>query len=146
MKIRPTLVHAGQAIAEGSLIALLVVGLAAGTAFAAKGGGSTASSPKVVMVEDTSGNGSPNWAEKVTFTFSTTNPYPVISLTCSQGGKVVFGDSRPMYSPNIWDDPGIFTLSSASWTGGAATCTALLKGTSKGRVVTLGSSTFAAGA
>ena len=39
MRIRSVLSHSAQAVAEGALISLLVVGLMAGTAFAAKGGG-----------------------------------------------------------------------------------------------------------
>jgi hypothetical protein len=39
MRIRSVLSHSFQALAEGALIALLVVGLMAGTAFAARGGG-----------------------------------------------------------------------------------------------------------
>jgi hypothetical protein len=38
MRIRSVLKHSAQALAEGSLIALLVVGLMAGSVFAAKGG------------------------------------------------------------------------------------------------------------
>ncbi len=78
---------------------------------------------------------------------STSNTRPVVSLTCSQGGAVVYGDSRPYYWPNIWDDPGVFTLTSMSWTSGAAECRADVKGTnSRGRLVTLGSLTFQVGA
>jgi hypothetical protein len=39
MRTRAVLTHTAQAVAEGAFIALLVVGLAAGTTFAAKGGG-----------------------------------------------------------------------------------------------------------
>ena len=39
MRIKSIFTHSAQAIAEGALISLLVVGLMAGTAFAAKGGG-----------------------------------------------------------------------------------------------------------
>ena len=39
MRIRSVFSHSAQAIAEGALISLLVVGLMAGTAFAARGGG-----------------------------------------------------------------------------------------------------------
>ena len=39
MRMRSVLSHTAQAVAEGALIALLVVGLAAGTTFAGKGGG-----------------------------------------------------------------------------------------------------------
>jgi hypothetical protein len=39
MRIGSVLKHSGQAVLEGALIAMLVVGLVAGTAFAARGGG-----------------------------------------------------------------------------------------------------------
>jgi hypothetical protein len=39
VRIRSVLSHTAQAVAEGALISLLVVGLMVGTAFAAKGGG-----------------------------------------------------------------------------------------------------------
>ena len=39
MRIRSVFSHSVQAVVEGALISLLVVGLMAGTAFAAKGGG-----------------------------------------------------------------------------------------------------------
>lgn len=148
MRIGSVLTHSAQAITKSALVALLVVGLMAGTTFAAKGGGgkpgggSTTGGLTVVVVTDTNGNGLPNWADQVHFTVSTSNPYPVVSLTCSKDGVVVYGDSHPYYWPNIWDDPGIFTLSSLAWSSGAADCTAVLKGTSHGKVVTLGSTTF----
>ena len=41
MRIGSVLKHTSQAVLEGALIAALVVGLVAGTAFAAKGGGGT---------------------------------------------------------------------------------------------------------
>jgi hypothetical protein len=41
MRIKSIFTHSAQAIAEGALISLLVVGLIAGTAFAARGGGAT---------------------------------------------------------------------------------------------------------
>ena len=42
MRIRSVLKHSAQALAEGALISILVVGLIAGTAFAARGGGKPA--------------------------------------------------------------------------------------------------------
>lgn len=39
MRIRSVFSHTAQALAEGALIALIVVGLVAGSAFAARGGG-----------------------------------------------------------------------------------------------------------
>ena len=44
MRIKSVIKHGLQALAEGSLIALLVVGLVAGTAFAARGGNAGTSS------------------------------------------------------------------------------------------------------
>ena len=139
--------HTLMALAEASLVALLVVGLIAGTAFAGKGnrpsGGGTSIS--WYMVEDANANGAPNWGDVVGFRFSTSASNPIMSLVCTQGGATVYGDSRPMYWPNIWDDPGHFTLSSLSWTGGDATCTATLKAASRNKIQTLGSLTFAVG-
>ena len=142
--------HTVMALAEASLIALLVVGLLAGTAFAGKGGGGKpggggGTSIEWRMVTDLDGNNSPNWGEVITFSFSTSASRPVISLTCWQGGAMVLGDSRPMYWPNIWDDPGHFTLSSLSWSGGDASCTATLKAQTRNKISTLGSYTFAVG-
>ena len=141
--------HTLMALAEASLIALLVVGLIAGTAFAGrgggKGGGGGSTSIAWRMVTDRDGNGAPNWNEIITFDFSTSVDRPTISLTCSQGGVVVYGDSRPMYWPNALDDPGNFTLSSMSWTGGDASCTATLKALIRNKVSSLGSKTFAVG-
>jgi hypothetical protein len=151
MRINSGLRHAIQAIAEGSLIALLIVGLMAGTALAGKGGGGkpagSSGSVTVQVVTDANGNGLANWGDQVHFTVTTSNTRPIVSLTCSQGGAVVYGDSHPYYWPNIWDDDGVFTLSSQSWTSGAAECRAEAKGTSSnGRIVSLGSMTFQVGA
>ena len=152
MRMKSVLNHSVQAIAEGSLIALLIVGLLAGTALAApKGGGKPPSGGgggiTLQMVADTNGNGLPNRTERIHFTLTTSNTRPVVSVSCSQGGTLVYADSRPYYWPNIWDDDGIFTLSSQAWSSGAADCRAEIQGTnSRGRVVSLGSMTFYAGA
>jgi hypothetical protein len=153
MRMKSVLTHSAQALAEGSLIALLVVGLMAGTVFAAPGGGKgkpggggSGGSLAVVVVTDLNGNGAPNWSDQVRFDVSTSNAYPVVSLTCSQGGVLVYSDSRPYYWPNLWDDPGVFTLSSLAWSSGAADCRADLKGSAKRGMVTLGSTSFTAGA
>jgi len=143
--------RATRVLATAAMLALLVASLMAGSVFAAKGGqgkpgggggGGGGGSLTLAMVTDQNANGLPNWGDQIRFNVSTTNAYPVVSVTCSQGGNVVYGDSRPYYWPNIWDDPGIFTLSSLAWSSGAADCTAVLKGTSNGKVVTLGSMSF----
>jgi hypothetical protein len=140
--------HTTKALAEAGLIALLVLGLIAGTALAGKGGGKPPSggTSNLAMVMVDPSDSVANHGDTVTFRFSTSNAYPIVSVTCSQGGVVVYGDSHPMYQPNIWDDPGHFILSSLAWTGGAADCRADLKGSSRGKIVTLGSTTFHVGA
>jgi hypothetical protein len=139
MRIRSVFSHSLQALLEGALIAMLVVGLIAGTAFAAKGS-HTGSSVSLVALEST--DGAAHQGQDVTFKFTTSNAYPVISLSCSKNGNVVYGSSGPMYWPNMWDFDGVFTLASQAWTEGAADCRADLKGTQRGKIVLLASTSF----
>jgi len=138
-RFRSAVSHLVLALAEAGLIALLVVGLAAGTAFAARGGGSGSS---LTMVPLSSTDGTAHYGQRITFKVVTTNQYPVVSVTCSQNGTMVFGDSHPIYWPNAWADPGICTLAPPAWTGGAADCRADLKASSRNKIVTLASTTF----
>jgi hypothetical protein len=147
VRIRSVVIHSGQALLEGALIATMVLGLMAGTVFAGKtsggGGHPTSGMPiSVVTVVDQNLNGLPNWADTVHFSFTTSNPYPNVSVTCTQNGGLVFGDSHPYYWPNLWDDNGNVVLSSPSWQSGAADCKVVVKGTSGGKTVTLGSTSF----
>jgi hypothetical protein len=139
MRIRSVFSHSLQAILEGALIALIVVGLIAGTALAGKPS-RTGNSLSVVALE--SSDGAPHQGQDVTFKFTTSNFYPVVSLSCSQNGNVVYGSSGPMYWPNMWDFDGVFTLASQAWTEGAADCRADLKGTQRGKIVLLASTSF----
>src|SRR5439155_17704638 len=90
VRIRSVLSHSAQAVAEGALISLLVVGLMAGTAFAAKGGGHNTTtgggSLTLVMVTDADGNGLPNWGDQLTFKVSTSASYPSVEVDCAQNG------------------------------------------------------------
>ncbi len=107
------------------------------------GGGTTGGSSGINLVLLNSTDGLPHWGQQVTFSFSTSYATPVVSLSCYQGGALVASGSHPMYWPNIWDDPGIFTLSSLAWTSGAADCTATLNGQSKtGKPTTLAGVSF----
>ena len=155
MRIRSVFSHSMQALLEGALIALIVVGLIAGSAFAAKGGntstgggghkgggGTTTGSGTISLVSppvvDTNGNGSPNWHDVVRFnvsTSSTSSPY--VNLYCYQNGAFVAGGSEG-YFPGALDD-GNFGLYGGSWAGGAADCTAKLV---NGSGSVLGSTTF----
>lgn len=130
--------HASKALLEGALIAALVVGVAAGTTFAAKGGGkggggghggggtTGTSSLAVVMVADPNGNGAPNYGDTITFQVTTTAPSPYVQLTCSQNGVVVFSASAGFYPDFPWPGAQNMPLESPSWTGGSASCKAVL--------------------
>jgi hypothetical protein len=148
---------------EASLITALTFGLIAGTAFAAKGGGgggggkgghggggaTTGGSGTLTlrMVSDADGNGAPNWGDTIRFDVSTSaTTEPHVSLTCSQGGTVVYSANTGYYASYPWPWTNDMSLASQSWTGGAASCTAVLQAYSGTSVSTLGSLSFSAGA
>lgn len=128
---------------EGALISLLVIGLIAVPAFAAKGGGSgnTASSALTLVLLDST-DGSAHYSQHVTFTINSSTAKPDVNVRCNQGTTMVY-DAWVGYYPEAWGDRD-FTLSSWSWTGGGADCTARLVSWGKnGRERTLGSLNFA---
>jgi len=89
------------------------------------GGGSSASSVALVLLNST--DGLPHWGQSVTFSVSTTaTNYPDVSLNCYQNGLLVYGAMAGFYSSYPWPGSEIMPLSSPSWTGGAASCTATL--------------------
>jgi hypothetical protein len=149
MRIRSAAVHAAQLLAEGSLLAFLVVALVAGTALAGKpvgGGGKPApsgSSLTLVMVSDQNADSLPNWADSITWNVSTTaTTGPNVSVACYQGGTLVYSAAAGYFDGYKWPEAKIMTLKSPSWTGGAADCTArLYKITTKG-TTTLATSSF----
>ncbi|HET9522345.1 MAG TPA: hypothetical protein VFO73_14950 [Candidatus Limnocylindrales bacterium] len=147
MRIRSVFNHSFQAVLEGALIAMIVVGLIAGTAFAAKGGGKVGAGGTLalVMVTDANGNGLPNWGDQVTFNVSTTaTDRPTVRLHCYQNDNLVYTFSAGFFAGYPWTT--VYGLSSQSWTGGAADCTAsLIYSRSGGRIVTLATLNFAAG-
>jgi hypothetical protein len=150
MRIRSVFSHSAQAIAEGALISLLVVGLMAGTAFAAKGsggkpaGGSTSGFTGPVMVQDQNGNSSPNYMDEITFNVSTTaTTKPQVGLRCYQGAAFV-EDAYVSYF-NSWLSPTYFQLGSSYWNPALdASCTArLFYYDNRAREHVLGTLTFA---
>jgi hypothetical protein len=148
VRIRRITSHSLQAIAEAALIAMLVVGLMAGSAFAAKGGGANPSgdgSLALVMVTDVNGDGLPNWGDQVTFTVSTTaTDRPTVRLYCYQNGTLVYTFSAGFFAGYPWTT--VYGLSSQSWTGGAADCTAsLVYSGSNGRINTVATLNVAVG-
>jgi hypothetical protein len=135
MRIRSAITHSAQAVAEGALIALLVVGLMAGTAFAGKSalhsrpGGSTAVYSGEIrlapLVVDNNANGTPNRGDVVTFDISTNHTAPYVQLECFQSGsRVLLG--RKGYFDSSLDTNRNFGLASGSWQSGSADCTASL--------------------
>lgn len=127
MRIRRITKHSFEAIAEASLIAMLVVGLMVGTAFAGKGGGGKpprtgGGTLTVVMVEDANANGAPNWNDTITFDVISKLDNPYVSVRCYQGGTLVYGADAGFYPEYPWPGARMMPLYSPSWTGGAADC------------------------
>jgi hypothetical protein len=135
MRIRSVLKHSAQALAEGSLIALLVVGLMAGSVFAAKGGGGkpgggattgggTLTGP--VMVADADADGAVSYLDDITFNVSTSaTAYPQVGLRCYQGTTFVYDAYVGYWATYQWDR--FFRLESGYWNPNlAANCTARL--------------------
>jgi hypothetical protein len=129
--------HTLMALAEASLIALLVVGLIAGTAFAGKGGGKggggkptgggaySGSVWLAPLVADNDGDGVPSRGDVVTFGISTNDPAPFVQLDCYQGGALVVFGRKGYFDASI-DGNRDFGLASGAWTSGSVDCTGSL--------------------
>jgi hypothetical protein len=146
MRIRSTLARTARAAATGGVVALLVVGLTAGTVLAARGGGKPAPSGgtlALVMVVDQNQDGLPNWSDSITWQVSTTaTTGPYVDVACYQAGKLVYSASAGYFDSYVWPEYKVMSLWSPSWTGGAADCTGrLYKVTSKG-TTTLATTAF----
>jgi len=97
------------------------------TAGGGKGGPKGSGSGTISLVLLDSTDGVPHWGQHVRFDVSTTaTTEPHVSLKCSQGGTLVYSSQTGYYDGYPWPATQTFTLSSASWTGGAADCTARL--------------------
>ena len=81
----------------------------------------------------------PHWGDVATFGVITDEPYPVVSVYCYQDEALVFSASGPTYGPAA---PFSTTLASLSWTGGSASCSALLRVLRHHNVVTLAETAF----
>jgi hypothetical protein len=120
--------HTLMALAEASLIALLVVGLIAGTAFAGKGGGKgKPSGGGTIGLQMVDGDdNTANYMERAGFVVSTTaTDRPFVGLRCYQGSNFVL-DGYTGYFDTYMFDPWI-TLGSPYWDAdSSADCTARL--------------------
>ena len=133
--------HASLALLEGVLVAGLVAALMVGTAFAGKGGGkggggghggntTTTGSIALQMVTDNNQNGAPNWNDQVTYDVSKAGvPNPFITTKCTQNGTNVLTTYAGYYPEYIWSAAQTVTLNTELWTGGAATCRAVVSNT-----------------
>ena len=115
-------------------------------ALAAKGGGGgpkpSGGSGSLSLVLLNSADGLPHWGQDVTFEASTTaTTRPMVSLTCTQGGTLVYSAGAGLYDGYPWSK--VLTLASSMWAGGAASCTArLYYSGSNGREITLGTTSI----
>ena len=148
--IKRSTTHTLMALAEASLVALLVVGLVAGTAFAAKGGNGGGGKPSkgtgtIALVVLDGGDAVANYRERVTFDVATTaTDRPFVGLRCWQGSNWVL-DGYTGYFDSYMYDPWI-TLGSPYWNPDlAADCTArLFYYNSRGNQVVLATASFTA--
>jgi hypothetical protein len=141
-------------VAHAAQVGALVVALAlVPAAVAAKGGngggkpsgGSSSSSLSLAypLVFDANGNGLPNYRDLVLFNVSTTaTTQPFVNLQCFQNGGLVLNGWNG-YFDGALNSTRNFGLSSASWQGGAADCTAYLNTYARnGRWTQLASTSF----
>ncbi len=130
--------HVAKALLEAGLVTALAFGLIAGSTFAAKGGGastigggrhgggSTGGTLSVIMLSDR-GTAGLSWGDYVTYDVSKAGvANPFITTTCVQGGATVLTQFAGYYDTYMWPAAKNITLSSEAWTGGAATCTAVV--------------------
>jgi hypothetical protein len=117
-------------------------------ALAGKGGGggkgSTTTNGTIELVLVNSPDSVANYGEQVRFNVSTTaTDQPHVDLKCYQGGTLVSSGTTGYYDSYPWPWTQTFTLSSQSWTGGDADCTAVLyKLANTGAKTTLNSLSF----
>ena len=135
MQMRSTVRHLAHTIAQSSVIALLIVGLMAGSVFAGKGGGGGKPKPgasngslTLVMVVDNNANGAPNWNDTITFNVTSSSSSPYVSVKCYQNGTLVYGADAGFYADYPWPGARNMPLYSPAWTGGAASCNATING------------------
>ena len=109
------------------------------------GGGTTGGGTITLrMVADNNGDGKPNWNDTVTFdvtTSATESPY--VNLGCYQNNILVASASSGFFANYPWPWTQFMTLSSRTWTGGAADCRADLGyNNSKGGFTVVASHSF----
>ncbi len=95
-----------------------------------KGGGGrkVANDPNglsLTMVTDNNNNGLPNWSDQITFNIEqTATSEPHVDVVCSQNGSVVYSATTGYFDSYPWPWTQNPTLSSQTWVGGEASCSA----------------------
>ncbi len=127
---------------------LLVLAPAVAANAAPKGGSSGSTGSSLTLVNETAPGTAPAYGQTITFDITqnkTSQPY--VSVTCSQNGSVVYSQSAGFFATYPWPWQTNYTLSSGSWTGGAASCVArLYYSTGGGKTSTLATLDFAVSA
>jgi hypothetical protein len=117
-------------IPRRAYVGLAAVALAAAlvvpAALAAKGGKNTqtvntGSINGIVLLDPTS-DGLPHWNHAITFSVTSNAQYYFVRVDCYQNGSLVYEKSNGFTGSWLTD----YGLSGPSWTGGAASCTAVL--------------------
>ncbi len=129
--IRQAVRHAALAVAEGSLIASLVVVAVAAPALAGKPSSGTGSSSISTTYMD--GATAANFEARVTFSVATTaTAYPYVHLRCYQNRTLVL-DGYQGFFPTALGNQWFYLGPTPAWTSGGASCTAdLVKAVRKG--------------
>ena len=131
------------ALAAGLAGAGVIVMGFAGPTFAGVHG-NVAPTSTLSLVNETAPGAAPGYGQTITFKVQTSAaPEPWVSLVCDQNGTTVLSDNVGFFASYPWQWQQNVTLSSGSWTGGAANCLATLYSTtSKGKSSTLATLTF----
>jgi hypothetical protein len=137
--------HSWKALLEGLLISALVVGLVAGTAFAAKSGRISSGSYTATVTP----TGTHNFGDTVYITTNApiypNNTGPFIWLKCYQGSTLVLTSDHAAF-PSGWYYNWPFELGpTQSWSGGAADCTVKVVHQNRNKVVTDATTSFHVG-
>ncbi len=105
------------------------------------GNGGTTNTSSLTLVLLNSTDGLAHWGQQVTFNVSTTaTSTPTVDLKCDQGGVMVLAWTAGFFPSYLWTKDVV--LSSPTWTGGPASCTATLMYSSNTKIVTLATLPF----
>jgi hypothetical protein len=131
MRLKRSPTHIGTKVVQATLIASLAVGLMAGSAFAARGGGKPggggSTTNGTIGVAYMDGATAAQYGARVSFTVSTgATPYPYVHLMCRQNGVLV-AEGRQGFFPTALGNEWFYLGPTPAWQGGAADCTANLE-------------------